>query len=114
MVRLTVLYNLPEGADENAFLEWRLGEHQQENASMEGVIRTDFARIDEQWTPDELCHLATSESWQTDEYSDEGYLALKYLFYRLMIPKDKWEAVDFNKFLSIVKLKYQERLNEEY
>lgn len=68
---------------------------------------------DEQWTPDELCHLATSESWQTDEYSDEGYLALKYLFYRLMIPKDKWESVNFNKFLSIVKLKYQERLNEE-
>jgi len=66
-----------------------------------------------QWTPDELCYLATSESWQTDEYSDEGYLALKYLFYRLMIPKDKWEAVDFNKFLSIVKLKYQERLNED-
>ena len=52
MVRLTVLYNLPEGTDENAFLEWRLGEHQQENASMEGVTRTDFGRVDEQWTPD--------------------------------------------------------------
>ena len=52
MVRLTVLYNLPEGSDEAAFLEWRLGEHQEENASMEGVIQTDFARVDEEWTPE--------------------------------------------------------------
>lgn len=46
MIRLTVLYNLPEGSDEAAFLAWRLGEHQAENAGMAGVIRTDFARID--------------------------------------------------------------------
>lgn len=47
MIRLTVLYNLPEDMDEGEFLAWRLGEHQAENASMPGVIRTDFARIDE-------------------------------------------------------------------
>lgn len=47
MIRLTVMYNLPEDTDENAFLEWRLGEHQTNNAAMPGVIRTDFARIDE-------------------------------------------------------------------
>ena len=52
MIRLTVLYNLPEGTDEAEFLRWRLGEHQQSNASMEGVIRTNFARVDERWTPD--------------------------------------------------------------
>jgi hypothetical protein len=46
MIRLTVLYNLPPGADEEAFLEWRLTEHQEANASTPGVIRTDFARID--------------------------------------------------------------------
>ena len=45
MIRLTVMYNLPEGSDEDEFLKWRLGEHQQNNASMPGVIRTDFARI---------------------------------------------------------------------
>ena len=45
MIRLTVMYNLPEGTDEDEFLKWRLGEHQEENASMPGVIRTDFARI---------------------------------------------------------------------
>jgi hypothetical protein len=52
MIRLTVLYNLPEGTDEAEFLRWRLGEHQESNASMPGVIRTDFARIDERWTPE--------------------------------------------------------------
>lgn len=47
MIRLTVFYNLPEGTDEEDFLEWRLGDHQDANASMPGVIRTDFMRIDE-------------------------------------------------------------------
>ncbi|MEM7800982.1 MAG: hypothetical protein AAF633_17445, partial [Chloroflexota bacterium] len=27
------------------FLQWRLTEHQQSNSSMQGVIKTDFARI---------------------------------------------------------------------
>lgn len=45
MIRLTVMYNLPEGTDETEFLKWRLGEHQDANASMPGVLRTDFARI---------------------------------------------------------------------
>lgn len=49
MVRLTVLYNLPEGADEDAFLAWRLGDHQESNAGMMGVVYTDFARIIEGW-----------------------------------------------------------------
>ncbi|MGB1288258.1 MAG: antibiotic biosynthesis monooxygenase [Aggregatilineales bacterium] len=46
MIRLTVMYNLPEGTDEDEFLRWRLTEHQAENAGMPGVIRTDFARIE--------------------------------------------------------------------
>ncbi|MFN8563545.1 MAG: hypothetical protein U0703_18455 [Anaerolineae bacterium] len=45
-----LLYNLPDDSDEAEFLKWRLGEHQRDNAAMPGVIRTDFARIDEQWT----------------------------------------------------------------
>jgi quinol monooxygenase YgiN len=49
MVRLTVLYNLPPGADEEAFLAWRLGEHQQNNASRPGVLRTDFAVVESAW-----------------------------------------------------------------
>jgi hypothetical protein len=49
MIRLTVLYNLPPGSDEAAFLNWRLTTHQQSNASMPGVIRTDFSRVDDSW-----------------------------------------------------------------
>lgn len=45
MIRLTVMYNLEDGRDEAEFLKWRLGEHQAENISMPGVLRTDFAKI---------------------------------------------------------------------
>ena len=52
MIRLPVLDNLPPGTDEEAFLHWRLTEHQASNASMPGVLRTDFGRIDGSWPPD--------------------------------------------------------------
>lgn len=52
MIRLIVMYNLPDGADEKTFLDWRLGVHQASNASMPQVSRTDFARIIGGW-PDE-------------------------------------------------------------
>ena len=42
MVKLTVLYNLPEDADHDAYLAWRTGPHQQANASAPGVLKTDF------------------------------------------------------------------------
>lgn len=42
MVKLTVLYNLPEGTDHDEFMKWRTGEHQRDNASMPGVVETDF------------------------------------------------------------------------
>ena len=42
MVKLTVMYNLPDGADHEAFLKWRTGPHQQSNAAMPGVLKTDF------------------------------------------------------------------------
>jgi hypothetical protein len=49
MIRLTVLYNLKPFVDEEEFLKWRLGAHQQSNAAMPGVLRTDFARIEGVW-----------------------------------------------------------------
>ncbi|MEZ4671621.1 MAG: hypothetical protein R3E39_27270 [Anaerolineae bacterium] len=52
MIRLTVLYNLPPGTDEDEFLRWRLGEHQASNESGAGVLRTDFGLISERWTPE--------------------------------------------------------------
>lgn len=52
MIRLVVMYNLPDGADETAFLEWRLGPHQKSNAGLPSMLRTDFARVVKAW-PDE-------------------------------------------------------------
>lgn len=44
MVKLTVLYNLPDGTDHEAFIRWRTTEHQAENAAVTGVLKTDFYR----------------------------------------------------------------------
>ena len=49
MIRLTVMYNLAPDQDEQVFLEWRLGAHQAANQSMPGVLRTDFARVEDAW-----------------------------------------------------------------
>ncbi len=49
MIRLSVLYNLPDDTDEEEFLSWRLNDHQQNNESMPGVVRTGFARITDSW-----------------------------------------------------------------
>lgn len=76
-IRLTVLYNLPPGSDENAFLEWRLTDHQQSNASMEGVIRTDFARIDGRF-PGELpvpYRFMTTADWHDRESFERAFYA---------------------------------------
>ena len=52
MTKLTVIYNLPPDADHEAFLRWRTTEHQAENMSLPGVIKSDFYAVKEAW-PDE-------------------------------------------------------------
>jgi hypothetical protein len=42
MIKLTILYNLHEGADNEAFIKWRVTEGQKENAESPGVLKTDF------------------------------------------------------------------------
>jgi predicted DNA-binding protein len=42
MVKLTVIYNLPEGADHEEFIKWRTTTHQEANAKMPHVLKTDF------------------------------------------------------------------------
>ena len=42
MVKLTVIYNLPPGADHEEFLKWRTGPHQKHNEGTPVVIKTDF------------------------------------------------------------------------
>ncbi len=72
MIRLVLLYNLPDGADEAEFLRWRLGEGQQENEGASGVIRTDFARINEQWTLDQPHAPAPYRFMTTIEWADRA------------------------------------------
>ena len=42
MVKLTVLYNLPDGSNHDSYIKWRTGEHQAANASAPNVLKTDF------------------------------------------------------------------------
>lgn len=75
MIRLTVLYNLPEGETEESFLEWRLSEHQKNNESMPGVVRTDFARITDQWPTGAMpgYRFQTLVEWADRETFTEGF-----------------------------------------
>ncbi len=50
MIRLTVLYNLTQGADEQAYVAWRLSTHADYIRRMPGVVRASFGRVLEQWS----------------------------------------------------------------
>ena len=45
MIKLTVLYNLPPGANHEEFRKWRTGPHQKQNVQMPGLLKTDFYAI---------------------------------------------------------------------
>ncbi len=77
MIRLTVLYNLPEGTNEDEFLSWRLGEHQDSNSKIGGVIRTDFGRIDEAWPREQSApyRFMTVVEWPDRESFEAGFYA---------------------------------------
>jgi hypothetical protein len=66
MVKLTVVYNLPPGADHEEFLKWRTTEHQQDNASIPGVIKTDFYIIKNAWKQDGLPFRYMTEAYYPD------------------------------------------------
>lgn len=75
VIRLTVLYNLAPDRDEDEFMAWRLGPMQEQNATMPGVIRTDFARVDERYPR----HLAppyrfmTTADWKDRESFEASF-----------------------------------------
>ncbi|MBL8131712.1 MAG: hypothetical protein JNL42_07620 [Anaerolineae bacterium] len=75
MIRLTVLYNLPPGSDEDAFLRWRLTDHQAANAGIEGVIRTDFARLERRFPADLPLpyRFMTTADWPDRESFEKGF-----------------------------------------
>src|ERR1700756_3069261 len=77
MIRLVVMYNLPEGAEECAFLESRLNHHQNANADLPGVLRTDFARVVKAW-PDRAVprfRFATILEWPDMEAFERAFYA---------------------------------------
>ncbi|MGD9711065.1 MAG: hypothetical protein AB7V46_03250 [Thermomicrobiales bacterium] len=45
MIKVTVLYNLPPGTDEEEFLAWRMGPHNERNNADPNVLKSDFYRI---------------------------------------------------------------------
>ncbi len=75
MIRLTVLYNLLEDTVEEEFLAWRLSEHQKNNESMPGVVRTDFARITECWPEGSLpsYRFQTTVDWPDRQSFETGF-----------------------------------------
>lgn len=79
IIRLTVLYNLQPYVDRDEFLEWRLNDHQKENMSVQGVLRSEFSRTLEGWPADQkpLYQFVTTADWpdmesfQSDFYDDD-------------------------------------------
>lgn len=90
-VKLTVLYNLPEGADHEAFLKWRTTTHQQDNASHPGVLRTDFyVARDTRMGPTKYRYItevyfASMEDLEKRFLSDEGQAQLRETLGRITI-----------------------------
>ena len=92
MVKLTVLYNLPEGADHEAFLAWRTTSHQRSNAGMPGVLRTDFyaTRETQLGAPSYRymteAYFATMADLENAFFSDEAQAKLKRDLERIADP----------------------------
>lgn len=66
MVKLTVIYNLPPGADHEEFLKWRTTEHQEDNMSMPGIIKSDFYVIESSWQRKEAPYRYMTEAYFPD------------------------------------------------
>jgi len=57
---------LPPGADHEAFLKWRTGEHQRDNMSMPGVIKSDFYVVRQGWPVAETSYRYMTEAYFPD------------------------------------------------
>jgi len=66
MVKLTVIYNLPSGADHEEFLKWRTTEHQEDNMSIPGIIKSDFYIIESSWKRKEAPYRYMTEAYYPD------------------------------------------------
>jgi hypothetical protein len=66
MIKLTVLYNLPPGADHQEFIHWRTTTHQKSNMSLPGVIKSDFYVVQRPWGRAELPYRYMTEAYFPD------------------------------------------------
>lgn len=66
MIKLTVMYNLPPGADHEEFMRWRTTEHQEENMAIPGLIKSDFYVIREAWQRPGLPYRYMTEAYFPD------------------------------------------------
>jgi uncharacterized protein (TIGR02118 family) len=66
MIKLTVLYNLPPGADHEEFIKWRTTTHQKSNMSIPGVIKSDFYVIMRGWKTDDAPYRYMTEAYFPD------------------------------------------------
>lgn len=78
MVKLTVMYTLPEGADHEAFLKWRTTEHQKENMEIPGVIKSDFYAVREIYTHNSA-HAYTAQEPKCEDRLVEEPLRYRYI-----------------------------------
>jgi hypothetical protein len=72
MVKLTVMYALPPGADHEEFLKWRTTDHQQENMEIPGVIKSDFYVVRKTWNSPECPYRYITEAYWPDMASFEA------------------------------------------
>jgi len=71
MVKLTVVYNLPPGADHEEFLKWRTTTHQKDNMSMPGIIKSDFYVITGAWPGAQAPYRYMTEAYFPDRTTFE-------------------------------------------
>jgi hypothetical protein len=75
MVKLTVIYNLPDGADHEAFLKWRTTTHQEANASAPHVIKTDFYVAKETQMGVPAYRYITEAYYETMQHLEESFFS---------------------------------------
>lgn len=61
------------------------------------------------WPEDEYVGYAASEAWNVDEYTDQGYIAMKRMLYELVNPNN--EEMDLEIFEQRLKELYEHRKN---
>jgi len=99
MIKVTVLYNIAPTGDVQAFEAWRRRDHQKENASAPGVVRTDFYIARDAGLGPPAFRYVT-ESY----YADQGALEAGFLSparqEKIRSQVTQWQLTDFTVLVS--------------